>query len=222
MRDPLLVTRRHALILSVLASSYDCISRQALAAVPSGMSASQLASENARRFVRSTPAMVGPVVFEGSQEWQLVASVDAPIFTKVASYPVEVMSTDDFRVDASSNYALALYEDDDFGLSVREFREIRGIPTSRSMARTYLDRLPAAGMYANEPTESTGPNCILVFPHSRRPPKVGDIETGYVLTTRPVKKGEALSWCYGDAFRRNYKTGCTSLSGSVDVETPLQ
>ena len=206
-----LATRRHALtsILSVLASS---ISRQALAVAPSGNLASQVAEANAQRFARTTPAVVRPFVFEGSNEWQLVAAVEIPMFTKVASYPVEVLSSDDGRVEGSRNYAVAIYQEDDFGITTGEYGGLRGIPTPLSMALTFRDGLPSAGMYANEPNESEGPNCVLSFPQSRRQPEVGDIESGYLVTTRRVKKGEALTWCYGDLFQRNYKTGCASSS----------
>ena len=209
MRDPLLATRRRALttsILSVIATSHDgYFSRQVLAAQIDKLG-TQVANENASRFARTSKAVVRPFSFEGSQEWQLVASADIPVFTRVASYPVEVLSTDDGRVDGSSNYALAIYQDDQFGLSTTEFRGVRGIPTPRSMTRTYVDGLPAAGMYANEPTG--GPNCVFEFPHTRGQPEAGDIASGFLMTTRPVRKGEALTWCYGDLFQRNYKTGC--------------
>ena len=216
MRDLLVAsTRRRALtsILGVLASSHDgFFSRQALAA-PSGSLASQVAKENAQRFDQTTPVVVEPFVFEGSEERQLVASVDIPIYTRVASYPVEVLLADDDRVRRSSNYALAIYEEDKFGSTKSEFLGIRGIPTWRSMTHAHIDGLPAAGMYSNEPNESERPNCVLLFPQAQRQPKVGEIVSGYLLTTRRVRKGETLTWCYGDVFRRNYKTWCDSSSG---------
>ena len=135
----------------------------------SGSLASQVAKENAQRFDQTTPVVVEPFVFEGSEERQLVASVDIQIYTtRVASYPVEVLLADDDRVRRSSNYALAIYEEDKFGSTTSEFLGIRGIPTWRSMTHAHIDGLPAAGMYSNEPNESERPNCVLLFPQAQR------------------------------------------------------
>ena len=175
-------------------------------------------SEHAARFTggrAAAPSTVAPVVLEGRTMRQLVATMDLPAHTRVAAYPVEVVPDDD---DHDDEYAIGIFQE----YSVvaggrrfqREFDDVSGVPTRKSLRRKSVDGLPTIAMFANEPDAAHAPNCELVFPSTTAARvRLGDVYSGYLETTAPVSKGEALTWCYGSSYLdRGYKTSCSEPS----------
>ena len=171
--------------------------------------------DHARRFVRggNIPSTVQPVQLAINGELQpmrqLVATVDLEAFVKVAAYPVEVI---DYHEDYDGTYALAVYHEDELNYYSSTFADRIGIPTRKSLARKYVRGVPTLAMYANEPSQGQAANCIMSFPHSMEKPRVGTVEYGYLQTTRAVRRGDALTWCYGDVYSRPYRTSCNTYA----------
>lgn len=79
-------------------------------------------------------------------------------------------------------------------------------------ARAYVDGLPTIAMFANEPDAEHEPNCLFIFPtvsgRGRRV-RLGDVHYGYLQTVTGVRRGAALTWCYGPSYvERGYPTTC--------------
>lgn len=169
---------------------------------------SQLVQEHADRFSRgSQPAAVDSLVYNGRRIRQLVASIDVPAYTRVAAYPVELAyDVDEF----DDTYAMRIYRQ--VGQSRQAIDGASGILTDRSLARTYVGRLPTIAMYANEPDASQEANCVLFFPTVRSSARLhrGDVLYGYLETKVPVEAGAPLTWCYSPSgVERIYPTSCT-------------
>ena len=66
-------------------------------------------------------------------------------------------------------------------------------------------------MFSNEPGEGGTPNCLFDFPTVGGRARVGDVRCGYLRTVTSVRRGAALTWCYGPSdVERGYSTACTS------------
>ena len=191
--------------------------------IPDAQAMEALLSAHARQFRRSSPAAVAALLYEGRSIRQLVASTDVPAFTRVAVYPVEVVSDEDERDDS---YSVGIYSEvERYGRVLRrEVQDVSGIPTRRSLALPYADGLPTNAMFANEPDASHLPNCVLTFPTVRGTRiRLGDVCYAYLETIASVKKGDALTWCYGDGYTdRGYPTTCADSWGGVGVDIGSQ
>lgn len=145
---------------------------------------------------------------------QLVATADLPANSRVAAYPVEVVSDDDELDDHDDTYAVAIYRNQQLSNGQtyrREYEGISGVPTARSLRDTFINGLPTIAMFANEPDKGGAPNCRLVFPVTDQA-RTGDVVFGHLETTAPVRRGEPLTWCYGgDYVDRGYQTACSEL-----------
>ena len=132
---------------------------------------------------------------------QLVATTDIPRSTVVAAYPVQILADEDIN---RWDYAIDIYK-----LSGPLFEGITGIPTKASIA-AYTPKFPApVGMFLNEPMPGQKPNAQMKFPHvSAKKDHVDTFTTATIVTTRRVKNGDILTWCYGDKYERNYETPC--------------
>ena len=153
---------------------------------------------------------------------QLVTTVDVPPHTRVAVYPVEVMSDE---AEFDDTYAMRVYREGDSGrihtsrdrhLPREVVQGVSGVLSLKSLARTRIGGLPTLAMFANEPDASHRANCRLVFPTTARATlELGEVLLGYLETTIAVSKGDPLTWCYGPAEgHRAYPTSCESLSSS--------
>ena len=177
------------------------------------MQQKQLLDGHAARFApTTTPAAVGAKYTMR----QLIATVDVPSHTRVATYPVELVSDDLDSFD--DTYAVRVYREAAAARKGEPPRRepidgISGIPTSRSLERAYVDRLPTLAMFANEPDPSQRANCRFVFPTVARGgrARIGDVCCGYLATLTDVRKGEALTWCYSPpSDERAYATSCAA------------
>lgn len=166
---------------------------------------------HATRFAHSRPAAVQTLTYSGHTMKQLVATVNVPASTRVAVYPVEVVSDADEHDDT---YAVGLYQERpiDNGQSQRVMvGSLSGIPTSQSLASAYVEGLPTNAMFANEPDKTHQPNCRFVFPTVGAAARPGDVYFGWLETVTPVRRGTPLTWCYGPAnVERGYATTCAS------------
>lgn len=175
-----------------------------------------LMNAHAKRFDTTAqyPSKISSLIFEGQTIRQLVATADVPQGTLVAAYPVEVMSDDGPEFDTM--YAVGIDSEQWVSgqLVQGQFEDVSGIPTRKSLARTYRDGLPTIAMFANEPDDETLPNCLLNFPTVRalrgKPRvRVGDVYCAYLETITKVRSGEPLTWCYGSTYiDRGYPTTC--------------
>ena len=179
----------------------------------------QLLNEHAARFLpTTTPAAVDAVRYGKLTMRQLVATVDVPALTRVATYPIELVS--DTHAEFDDTYAVLVYREVTTGGLQQQQPPRReplsgfsGIPTSRSLTRDYVDGLPTLAMFANEPDTSQFANCRFIFPTvvQGREPRVGDVCCGYLVTLTAVRQGEALTWCYSPpSDERAYTTSCAA------------
>jgi len=177
----------------------------------------QLVRSHATRFASSRPAAVQTLSYSGHTMRQLVATASVPASTRVAVYPVEVVSDDADEFD--DTYAVGLYRERrlDNGQSQREMvGGLSGIPTSQSLASAYVEGLPTNAMFANEPDETHQPNCRFVFPTIGAAARPGDIYVGVLETVISVRRGTPLTWCYGPpSVERGYATACSASSGNT-------
>ena len=75
----------------------------------------------------------------------------------------------------------------------------------------YIGGLPTLAMFSNEPGEGGTPNCLFDFPTVGGRARVGDVRCGYLRTVTSVRRGAALTWCYGPSdVERGYSTACAS------------
>ena len=173
---------------------------------------SQLMRSHATRFTHSRPAAVQTLSYQGHTMRQLVATVNVPASTRVAAYPVEVVSDADEHDDT---YAVGLYQErrlDTRQTSREMMATLSGIPTSRSLGSAYAKGLPTNAMFANEPDEAHQPNCRFVFPTVVASARPGDVYFGWLETVTAVRRGTPLTWCYGPAsVERGYATACAPV-----------
>ena len=154
-------------------------------------------------------ARVSSTVYRFRPMRQLIAATDIPAGTRVAAYPVEAVSraTDEF----DSTYAVRLY----WRPQWQVINGAAGVLTKKSLARAYVDGLPAIAMFANEPDARSRPNCVLRFPSTEDTSvSVGDVLSGELETTADVPRGVALTWCYYPReVERAYPTSCAGERG---------
>ena len=73
--------------------------------------------------------------------------------------------------------------------------------------------IPFWGYFANEPSSDQTPNCY-IDPNlkenykNRKRVKEGDAIIYKLRASRNIKKGEEITWCYGDAYERSYTPNC--------------
>lgn len=63
--------------------------------------------------------------------------------------------------------------------------------------------------YINEPPIGKKPNCFWVWNLHKN--------TIEIHTFHAINRGEPLYLCYGNGYKRNYKTGCTALQGTNNI-----
>ena len=208
------LTRRQALAAALALSEY--LSPMRVEALDAAEQEQKLLVQHAARFALSParPASVANIFYEGKPMRQLVATVNLRANTRVAAYPVEVVSDFD---DHGEEYALGIWREysqrgtDGVRRRFRqEFENVSGVPTRKSLRRAYVNGLPTIAMFANEPDATHLPNCELAFPTTTAAQlRLGDVYYAYLETTRPVSVGEPLTICYGfDYFPRSYPTAC--------------
>ena len=219
--------RRDALVAAAVAAT-------ALPRAASGAGAwpeqERLLQRHAARFPKSSnlAVHVGLVEYNGGQIRQLVATVDLPANTRVASYPVELMPD---ATPHDTTYAVEVYQElrlDEIGSSDRQctpeargrvrgaLEGISGLPTEKSLAPAFVDGLPTVALFSNEPDTGSTPNCLFLFPKvdARSMHLAGTVHCGYLQTTKSVKAGAPLTWCYGPSYWRRvgYESSCTWLA----------
>lgn len=106
--------------------------------------------EHAARFdSSSSPAAIASIAYGGQQMRSLIATVNLPPNTRVAAYPVEVVSDED---DHDDIYAVSIFREMPRSSSTTrpatrvEFDDVSGVPTRTSLAKTYIDGLPTIAM----------------------------------------------------------------------------
>ena len=72
--------------------------------------------------------------------------------------------------------------------------------------------IPYWAYFSNEPSPGQKFNCEIDFQENenftkkdRKTLKEGDTVTYALVSTKPIKKGEEILWCYGNSYNRNYK-----------------
>ena len=68
--------------------------------------------------------------------------------------------------------------------------------------------VPFWGYFSNEPSLKQTENVMIDVVDDDIIRQPGDIELFKLVTIRPVKKDEELTWCYGESYYRKYKTSC--------------
>lgn len=150
---------------------------------------------------------VGYMDVGGRRIRQLVATQPLKAGTFVACYPVEIRYDDEIN---DFEYAIRIYRRHDLA----ERQTVWGVPTARSIREGPCADLPPIAMFSNEPAPGQSANATFEFPHDQGTQSphelVGRIVNGYLKTTRPVRKGDAIVWCYGDGYERSYPTPCAT------------
>lgn len=161
----------------------------------------------ANKWTKSVPVAVSYVTVNGMKMCQVVATKHLIKGQVVAAYPV-VIALDDHIGDAT--YAISIHKKNH-----RQFNDISGIPSKKAF-RHYEKKegnaIPPIGLYLNEPFDDQMPNCKMIFPTFKAvDPKrlVGKYAEAFIRTTKRVAPGEALTWCYGCDYARDYPTKCT-------------
>lgn len=209
------VTRREAFSAAATTAAAVCLPAAA-ATVRNTAKQEHVLAIHAERFAsrRSHPSAIATMLYKNQPMRQLVATADLPANSRVAAYPVEVVSDDDELDDHDDTYAVAIYRNQQLSNGQtyrREYEGISGVPTARSLRDTFINGLPTIAMFANEPDKGGAPNCRLVFPVTNEA-RTGDVVLGHLETTAPVRRGEPLTWCYGgDYVDRGYQTACSEL-----------
>ena len=154
-------------------------------------------------YARSRPVAVVTQSIQGRKMKALCATADIPANTKVAVYIVQAYRDED--VD-DTEYAVALRK-----MSRGWHDGWSGVPTEKTLKRKRAEGLPNIAFFANEPTRKPKQeqNCYFIAPRVRVSElKEGKMAVGTLMTTRNVRKGEHLVWCYGDDYHRSYKPAC--------------
>jgi hypothetical protein len=165
----------------------------------------QILNEHAaRRFSRpGTPVAISTTYYDGRRMRQLVATRDLLASTRVAVYPVELVSaTGTF----DTTYAMTIYKTPEFEV----ITGTAGIPTRKSLSEAYVGGLPTIAMFTNEPDWDGRPNSNLIFPTTDDiGVRIGDVLCGYLETSVDVPAGAVLTTCYYEAaVPRSYPTWC--------------
>ena len=201
---------RRDLIIDTLLASAAIGSPLPVWATSNALQQESILQEHANRFGHEVPAAVSSIILGGRKMRSLIATVDVPTNNLVAAYPVEVVSDDD---DHDDTYAIGIFREvmRNGGPATRvEFDGVSGVPTRTSLQDAFVDGLPTIAMFANEPDARHQPNCELVFPTTTLARiHLGEVYSAYLRTTRAVRRGEMLTWCYGESYvDRGYPTSC--------------
>ena len=143
---------------------------------------------------------------------ELVATIDIPVGTCAASYPVEI------KRNEYSNFYNGMYTISIEKGNGKIAENIVGDVTVKSL-RHSGNGYPPLAMFANEPGIGERENCYLGFPRDCvKNLHIDSIILGHLMTMRTIKKGEPLLWYYGDDYVRDYPISLPAEDGDEENE----
>lgn len=143
---------------------------------------------------------------------ELVASKPIKRGERVAFYKVKVYRyADGAKMYRDSMYAILVptISDNDSGTLIGDLY-------SGSLCMPGPDGVTYLGFYANEPNHKQSTNVslnseIAMNYKDRKRVSPGDTYTYSLRATRDIKKNEAIVWCYGDSYHRDYAPNAECL-----------
>ena len=139
----------------------------------------------------------------------LVANRNLKKGTTVAYYRMRAVKISEHNFPNGNMYTFEIY-----GITGKPYEALIGDLAPESIP-TKKTKIPPFGHLSNEPQKRSQENVVVdedtnynYRMHGRVRIWPGDHVRYKLVASRDISKGEPITWCYGDAYVRNYKTEC--------------